>query len=261
LANIIICIITKNNAGGILKALKFFCIVFISVVSLPIFVTAGINFTVEPTKALKVKDGEEVNYRHLAEVDKKWSLAYGVGYGIDLLDGRLKVGPNVGLSWHAEKDKVTKLTPDDLLNLPFPILGLDDITLLEIVSKERFVMLPASVFVIVDPLKSFVRPAFHAAFGWNSVFLYNFISAQGKPLPPGLKVGDFEEEIKKYDGYYGNVYTKFGVDLKLGIGKKFSVYAGPQWQFSTVELKTKKPYSEPNERKLNAFGFRLGIGL
>jgi len=259
LANIII-IYKTNNAGGILKALKFFCIVFISVVLSPILVTAGINFTVEPTKALKVKNGEEKNYKHLADVEKKWSLAYGLGYGIDLPVGWLKIVPNIGLSWHAEKDKVTRLTPDDLLGLPY-IPGLIDMPSLEIVSKERFVMLPASVIVIVDPLKSFIRPAFHAAFGWNSVFLYNFISAKGTLLPPGLKIGDFEEEIKKYDGYYGNVYTKFGIDLKLGIGKKISVYAGPQWQISTVELKTKKSYSEPNERKLNAFGFRLGIGI
>jgi hypothetical protein len=188
----------------------------------PIFAASVVNFSVEPTRALKK------SYIH--EKDVKWQWMFSGEYGW-LLTDHLSLGANVSFLCHIEKDRDRAGINTDI-----------------IYSKERIIMFPVSAFLVVDPIPQYVvHPVVHIVFGYNSVVISN---------------KDYDENIrsavKLYDGYYNGFYTKFGTDLMVDVGEKTSLFVGPQWQISTVQRRGK---DEVFERKFNGFGLRLGVSI
>jgi len=205
------------------RVVKFLTLVF---AAFPVFATSVINFSVEPMTAFKK------SYIH--EKDIKWQWMFGGEYGWMVSDN-FSLGANLSFAYNLEKDKQTSVgVGTDLIH-----------------SKERIFMLPVSIFFAIDPIpQNVVHPVAHVVLGYNSVFISNV---------------DYEKTsensaVKFYDGYYNGFYSKFGADCMFDIGKKTSLFVGPQWQISTTERRRKDKYYV-FERKFNGFGLRLGVSV
>ena len=161
---------------------------------------------------------------------------WGVGaeYGWRIND-YFMLGPKMNLSWNLIKDRRTAYDIDENTNW--------------VLSRERIVMMPVSAFFAVDPIPQFmIHPILHAQVGYNSVFISN--SNYDKA---------HSGNVGAADGYYNGVFVKFGVDCMIDIGKQVSIFAGPQWQFTTVERRKKDTI--PLERVFNGFGLRAGVSI
>jgi len=203
------------------RVVNFLTLIF---AAFPVFATAVVNFSVEPMSAFKK------SYIH--EKDIKWQWMFGGEYGWMVSDN-FSLGANLSFAYNLEKDKQTSVgVGTDLIH-----------------SKERIFMLPVSIFMSIDPVpQHVVHPVAHVVLGYNSVFISNVDYE---------KIN--EKAVKLYDGYYNGFYTKLGADCMFDIGKKTSLFAGPQWQISTVERRGKD--KEVFERKFNGFGLRLGVSV
>jgi hypothetical protein len=209
--------------GGIVKKLKILCC--IALAFCPVLASSVLDFSVEamhPTKKsyFRVKD------RHTF-----WGIATEYGW---LFNEHFVLGPKVDFSWNLEKERITDQKNTSIVT-----------------SKERVIMVPLSIFFIVDPIpKNMIHPVFHAQIGYNSVFISNV--DYDKNLPDSTK-----ENINRWDGYYNGLYTKFGFDCMIDVGKQTSIFVGPQWQISTTERRKKD--TSPYERTFNGFGIRFGV--
>jgi len=205
------------------KAVKFLTLIF---VAFPVFATSVVNFSVEPMKALKKS--------YINEKDVKWQWLISGEYGWMLSD-HVVWGASVSFARHLEKNRNPEKT-------------------YWIYSKERVVMFPVSMFVLIDPIPQYVvHPAMHISLGYNSVVISSVNYEKG--LIETAKVGE-------NDGYYNGFYTKFGMDCMFDIGKKTSLFVGPQWQISTTERRGKKEIENGvYEHKFNGFGLRLGVSI
>jgi len=203
------------------RVFKFLTLIF---AAFPVFATAVVNFSVEPMKALKKS--------YINEKDVKWQWLFSGEYGWMLSD-HVSWGANLGFAHHLEK------------NREIMVVGTEKIH-----SKERIVMIPVSMFTVIDPIPQYVvHPVAHVVLGYNSLFISN-VNYE--------KNGD-NSAVESYDGYYNGFYTKFGADCMFDVGKKTSLFAGPQWQISTVERRGKD--KDVFERKFNGFGLRLGVSV
>jgi hypothetical protein len=197
------------------------------------FAASVMSFSVEPMKATKSND-----YFHQKESKAFW--LFGAEYGW-LINEHFSLGPSINFSWNLEKNRVTDTAAvAEGMNL--------------VKSKERVIAVPISVFMVIDPIPQFMfHPIIRAQVGYNSVFISNVNYDKDLNNNPEAK-----ERVKLADGYYNGIYTKFGAELMVDIGKQISLFAGPQWQISEVERRGKKPVSEFN---FNGFGFRFGASI
>jgi len=183
------------------------------------FATSALNFYTE------VMRPTEKSYPD----GNSWGI--GVEYGF-MITEHFSLGPKLNFSWNLEKTKTAN--PDDTKTNV-------------VTSKQRVIMLPISMFFAVDPIPQFmIHPVIHAQVGYNSVFVSN-VNYNNK------------DRSGKYDGYYNGVYTKFGADCMVDIGKTISLFIGPQWQISTTERRKKDTL--PIESKFHGFGVRFGVSI
>ena len=213
-----------------MRVVKFLTLIF---AAFPVFATSVVNFSVEPTTALKK------SYIH--EKDIKWQWMFSGEYGWMLSDN-FSLGANISFAFNLEKDKQTSVG-----------VGTD-----LIYSKERIFMLPVSIFAAVDPVPQYVvHPVVHVVLGYNSVFISN-VDYQKDQKVEG-ETSEVKSAVELYNGYYNGFYTKFGADCMFDVGKKTSLFVGPQWQISTAERRGKG--KEVFERKFNGFGLRVGVSV
>lgn len=204
--------------------MRIFKILMFVSLALPVFASSVISFSIEPAWAFPD------SYIHVKEKKGYWAIAGEYGW---FLNEHLILGPNINFGWHIEK----KRTPlDNNTNW--------------VHRKERIIMIPISLFTVVDPIPQYmIHPVFHAQVGYNSVFISNV--DYDKNLPQ-----DDKSDIKKRDGYYNGIIGKFSFECMFDIGKSISLFAGPQWQISTITRRGKDPTIDS---KFNGFGFRLGV--
>jgi hypothetical protein len=236
-----------------MKIVKVLCALFFST---SVFAASVVNLSIEPMKALEPKLGKSYLYGK----ERNWQCLFNGQYGW-MLNENLVLGPNVGFSWNIQKERVSgfrivgKKDPDDpeksepdkevISNMDIPN---------RIDSKERMIMLPVSIFMIIDPIPQYMfHPVAQFSIGYNQAIISNVFFDNSS-------ISEEEEEkrkvAKEYDGYYNGVYVKFGFDCMIDLGKQISIFAGPQWQISTME---RKGNNKHYEYKFNAFGLRIGV--
>jgi hypothetical protein len=206
------------------RAFKILTLIFAAI---PVFATSVVNFSVEPMSALKKS--------YINNKDVKWQWLFSGEYGWMLSD-HVVWGASITFARHLEKNRDPEKT-------------------YRIYSKERVVMFPVSMFTVIDPIPQYVvHPAVHIALGYNSVV----ISSVNYEKKDSIEI----EKIGENDGYYNGFYTKFGMDCMFDIGKKTSLFVGPQWQISTTERRGGKEVENGvYEHKFNGFGLRLGVSV
>jgi hypothetical protein len=189
-------------------------------VAASVYASSVIDFAIEPTRALSG------SYMHAKDRKVHWTIAGEYGW---LLNEHLTLGPNLNFVWHLDKNRNTV-----------------DYNTYLVHSKERVIMIPVSVFIIVDPIPQYmIHPVLHAQAGYNSVFISNV----------NYNSSD-KNAVKEFDGYYNGIIGKFSLECMVDVGKSISLFVGPQWQFSTTERRGKGYHYE---RKFNGFGLRFGV--
>lgn len=203
-----------------MRVLKVLCFMFVATAT---FASSVLNFYVEAMRPT------EKSYLRVKDKRNSWGAGFEYGW---MLGEHFSLGPKLDFSWNLEKQKVTDVNNTKIVK-----------------SKERVIMVPISIFFNIDPIPQFMfHPVAHAQVGYNSVFISN-VDYDKKN----------KDNVEKYDGYYNGLYTKFGVDCMVDIGKQISLFIGPQWQISTTERRKKN--TEPYERKFNGFGARFGVSV
>ena len=226
-----------------MKKLKVLCALFFST---SVFATSVINLSIEPVKAIEPR---KAGKSYLYGKDREWQCIFNGQYGW-MLSENLVVGPSVGFSWNIEKER-SRVSPANAIDDSLKTELETD----KIISKERMIMLPISLFLLIDPAPQFmVHPTAHFSLGYNQAVISNVFYNKEESRR--------QDAAKEYDGYYSGLYVKFGFDCMIDIGKQISIFAGPQWQISTMERRGKDKlngYDERYEYKFNAFGLRIGV--
>jgi hypothetical protein len=209
-----------------MKIAKVFLLM--SAAAVYIFASSVINLSLEPAWAFKD------SYIHAKDRKVHWTVAGEYGW---LLSEHLILGPNVNFAWNIEKDRTSVGNNTHWVH-----------------SKKRVIMLPVSVFCIVDPIPQYmIHPIFHMQVGYNSVFISNI--DYGNDTADDVLI----DEVQKYDGYYNGIIAKFSFECMFDAGKSISFFAGPQWQLSTTERRGKD--REHYECKFNGFGLKFGVSV
>jgi len=176
--------------------------------------------------------------------DKK--TMWGFGGNLSWMpSSNIAIGPTATFSWSSfrEREKSENGRADTLLN------------------RETVIALPIGMTITVDPIPQFmIHPVGHLTLGYNSVFIRNtdHTKPSNNPAPDATIEEGFITNIKDEDGYYNGVYIKFGAEVMVDLGKQFSLFAGPQWQISTV---TRVGGKGKLERNFNMMGFRFGVSV
>jgi len=168
-----------------------------------------------------------------------------------MITENLAIGPSVGLAWTSDQEKggedgkIKGTYKDEAKNVhTFEIEPY----------KGRIVMIPLSLFFLIDPIPQYMfHPVVHFSLGYNQALIFNKLNNDDKDKKDA-------DDIKKAigNGYYNGIYTKFGFDCMIDVGKQLSFIIGPQWQISTMD---RRRDAEDRSFKFNAFGLRAGVSI